>query len=124
MKVSKALYSKLYIIAVALPILIILSPLGYSISSFVFAEETENPQPFLERPDAKYEDCVKETDYMRFHHWELLRGIREEIVRYGKTGDITINKCRECHTSRERFCDKCHNEISMKPDCFECHHYP
>ena len=61
---------------------------------------------------------------MRRHHWELLRGVREEIVRYGKRGEIGLDRCRECHTSRERFCNVCHDAVSLTPDCFDCHYYP
>ena len=110
--------------AVVIPILILLIPLGYSVISHVFARDIENPQPLLERPDEKYENCVKETKYMRYHHWELLRAVREEIVRYGIRGDIGLKKCRECHTSRERFCNRCHDAVSLTPDCFGCHYYP
>ena len=113
-----------YVIAVAIIALIILFPLGYSVVSYIFAQGSEKPEPFLERPDAKYKECVKETEYMRLHHWELLRIVREEVVRYGKRGEIALNKCRECHTSRERFCNQCHNAVSLTPDCFECHYYP
>ena len=112
------------IILVTVLALIILFPLGYSIVSYVFAQVNQSAEPFLEMPDEKYRDCVKETEYMRFHHWELLRGIREEVVRYGKRGEIHLNKCRDCHTSRERFCNQCHNAVSLYPDCFGCHYYP
>ena len=105
-------------------IVVILIPLGYSVVSGVINHANKSSEVFLERPDAKYKDCVKETRYMRFHHWQLLRGIREEIVRYGKRGDIVLNTCKECHTSRERFCDRCHNAASVRPDCFGCHYYP
>ncbi len=108
----------------AIPILIILLPLLYSLFSFVFASGNQGSQPFLERPDAQYKDCVRETEYMRHHHWELLRAVREDVVRYGKRGEISLNKCRECHTSREQFCTKCHDAVSMKPDCYGCHYYP
>lgn len=110
--------------AVVIPILILLIPFGYSIISHVLARDIDNVQPFLERPDEKYKDCVRETTYMRFHHWELLRAIREEVVRYGIRGDIGLKKCRECHTSRERFCNKCHDATSLTPDCYGCHYYP
>jgi len=109
--------------AVILAVLILL-PFGYSVVSSVFAQDEQNLQPFLERPDPKYKECVRETDYMRYHHWELLRGIREEVVRYGKREDINLNKCRKCHTSRERFCNRCHDATSLTPDCFDCHYYP
>lgn len=105
--------------------LLILFPAGYSIVSFFSAEAVaEANQPFLEKPDPIYQDCVKETEYMRYHHWELLRTVREEVVRHGKRGEIGLNKCRECHTSRERFCNQCHNATSLYPDCFGCHYYP
>jgi len=124
MFLNKIFGGKTAVIAVAIPVLVILFPLGYSVVSYVAAQGVSSPQPFLEKPDAKYENCVKDTDYMRLHHWELLRGIREEIVRYGMRGEIGLKKCGECHTSRERFCDRCHNTVSMTPDCFGCHYYP
>lgn len=112
------------IILALIPVLIILLPLGYGLVSSVVAGGTDTSQPYLERPDPKYENCVRDSEYMRFHHWELLRGIREEVVRYGIRGDIGLNKCQECHTSREKFCDQCHNAVTMTPDCFDCHYYP
>jgi hypothetical protein len=107
-----------------IPAFILLAPVGYSVVSSVVGQRGEDLAPFLEMPEPKYENCVKETEYMRFHHWELLRGVREEVVRYGKRGEIGLKKCSECHTSRERFCDRCHEAVSLKPDCFGCHHYP
>lgn len=124
MNVFSVLRANIYVIAVAIPILVILSPLGYSVVSYVFAQDTQDDRPFLERPDPKYENCVRDTEFMRHHHWELLRGIREEVVRYGKRGEVGLSKCRECHTSRERFCNECHDAVSMKTDCFGCHYYP
>ncbi len=105
--------------------LIMLCPLGYYLVRGVITQGGEPAKAFLERPDAKYDSCVsKGTEYMRLHHWELLREIREEVVRYGRVGNVGLNGCRECHTSRERFCDKCHNAVNLKPDCFGCHYYP
>jgi hypothetical protein len=45
-------------------------------------------------------------------------------VRHGKRGEVCLSKCGECHKSRERFCDRCHNAVSLTPDCFGCHYYP
>ena len=112
------------VLIVVIPLLIILFPLGYSAISSLFAGKADPEQPFLERPDPKYDKCVKETVYMRYHHWELLRGIREEVVRYGKRGEIGLKKCKECHTSRERFCARCHKAVTLTPDCWGCHNYP
>lgn len=111
-------------IIVIIPILIILFPFVYSIISHTIARDISTVKPFLEMPDPKYKNCVKDTEYMRHHHWELLRSVREEFVRYGKRGDICLSRCRDCHTSREQFCNKCHNAVSMKPDCYGCHYYP
>jgi len=124
MFLNKLLGGRGTLVAVGLPVLIILFPFGYSLASFVAARGVSTPQPFLERPDAQYDKCVAETDFMRLHHWEMLRGIREEIVRYGMRGEVGLKNCADCHTSRERFCDRCHNAVSMTPDCFGCHYYP
>lgn len=109
---------------VAVPVLILLLPIAYSLVSALFAQERVPSPAFLEMPDAKYENCVRDTTYMRYHHWELLRAVREEVVRYGERGDVGLHKCMECHKSRERFCNRCHNAVSLYPDCFGCHYYP
>jgi hypothetical protein len=111
------------LLAVFLMVLI-LFPLGYTVVSHVLPQNIESPDVFLEPADTKQNQCVKDTAYMRFHHWELLRGIREEVVRYGLRGEIGLKQCRDCHRSRERFCNRCHDAVSLSPDCFECHYYP
>jgi hypothetical protein len=105
-------------------IVLLLVPFAYSVVSLFVPKGTASDEVFLERPPAKYKSCVKETDYMRYHHWELLRETREQVVRYGIRGEIALDKCRECHESRERFCNQCHNAVSLTPDCFQCHYYP
>lgn len=105
-------------------VLLILAPLGISVAERLIPKGPASAQTFLQRPDAQYQNCVRDTVYMRYRHWELLRGVREEVVRYGIRGDITIDRCRQCHTSREQFCNKCHDSVSLKPDCFQCHYYP
>ena len=103
---------------------LVLVPFGYSVVNRLVPTDTTPAGVFLERPPAQYKSCVKATDYMRYHHWELLRGTREEVVRYGIRGEIALSKCRECHESRERFCNQCHDAVSLTPDCFQCHYYP
>lgn len=107
-----------------IPIVIILLPLFYSVFSYVFAQGARTPQPFLEMPAPQYTECIRDTEYMRHHHWELLHSVREDVVRHGIRGDVTLNKCMECHTSRVNFCDRCHKAVSMTPDCYNCHYYP
>ena len=118
--------SRQVLIALALAVLI-LCPLGLSVVRGLSTQGAEPP----EMPDAKHASCVVDpsrgittTEDMRLRHWELLLGVREDIVRYGKRGDISLSKCRECHTSRERFCYRCHESASVKPDCWGCHYYP
>ncbi|MFC1513747.1 hypothetical protein ACFL5P_01940 [candidate division KSB1 bacterium] len=110
----------------AIPIIIIFLPLVYSLFSFVFAQDSQDTQPFYEKPSAIYTKCIQgyDKEYMRHHHWELLRSVRENVVRHGIRGEVSIKKCRDCHTSRERFCTKCHEATSMSPDCWGCHYYP
>ncbi len=110
---------------IAIPVIVLLLPLGYSLVSPLFAQSVDPEQGFLEKPDdPDGEGCVEDTTYMRLHHWELLTQIREEVVRYGKRGDIRLNNCQECHTSRERFCNKCHEAVNLYPECWGCHYYP
>jgi hypothetical protein len=108
----------------ALIVLLLLVPLAYSLVSRAIPMDTAAGRRFLEMPDPKHKACVKATEYMRYHHWEMLRGVREQVVRYGIRGEIVLSRCPECHTSKERFCNRCHDAVSLTPDCFDCHHYP
>jgi len=105
-------------------IVLLLVPFAYSVVGRFVPKGTASDEVFLERPPAKYKRCVKGTDYMRYHHWELLRETREQVVRYGIRGEIALDRCRECHQKPERFCDQCHSAVSLTPDCFHCHYYP
>ena len=111
---------------VAIALLVIVLPIGYSVVSFALAGTADPEGVFLERPEGESELCVDGLDpvEMRYNHWVILRRIREEAVRYGMRGKIDLLRCKECHTSRQRFCDRCHSAVSLTPDCFDCHHYP
>jgi len=112
------------LIIVAIIALIVVVPFGYSVVSAFICAEGASDRPFLEMPDEKYKKCVRETDYMRFRHMDLLKEIREDYVRQGKQGEIRLSNCRECHIKREQFCDKCHNAVNLHLNCFECHYFP
>ena len=88
-------------------LLVILTPIGYSVLTRVTATGAESP----ERPDAKYTECIRDTEYMRFHHWELLKGLREKVVRDGIRGDLvdveTISG-GEKKTMKVELCSACH----------------
>lgn len=123
MSSEKMFNERKHIFAVVIPVVIILLPFGYSIFSAVFAG-APGPKPFLDRPDAQYESCVRDTEYMRFHHWELLKELRDETIRNRKRMDITVADCRKCHDNRAGFCNRCHDAVNLKPDCWGCHYYP
>jgi hypothetical protein len=61
---------------------------------------------------------------MRYHHMDLLRDVREEVVRFGIRGGVTLAGCGDCHTNRDQFCDRCHEAASVRLDCYGCHYYP
>lgn len=100
--------------------IVILFPLAYYAVIHAFPGSY---QPFLEKPVGENK-CIRDTPYMRYNHMILLKKIRNEALREGKKTDIGFNNCRQCHTSREKFCDRCHDTVNLKPDCFSCHYYP
>jgi hypothetical protein len=34
------------------------------------------------------------------------------------------NGCMQCHSNKKKFCDECHNYLSVKPFCWDCHIQP
>lgn len=108
--------------AVLIFVLIILAPFGYSLIRPVFTQGSATDEVFLDMPDDG--ECVRETVYMRFHHMDLLKQTREEVIRDGTRGEITLSGCRDCHTYREQFCNRCHDAVTLNLDCFGCHYYP
>ena len=78
--------------------------------------------------------CVEDAKYMRPFHMDLLNDWREEVVREGervhtspdgrKFDKSLTNTCLNCHTSKEKFCDRCHNYLNVKPYCWTCHIVP
>ena len=124
MKSEETAATKTSVLIVAVAVLFILLPLGYNVVHYVLAKSDATPQPFVERPDEKYDECVRETSYMRFHHMDLLAELRDQVVREGARGELGISKCRECHPNRAQFCNRCHDAVNLHPDCFGCHYYP
>jgi hypothetical protein len=102
---------------------LILLPIALSVVGFGFSRGQE-VEVFLEAPDSRWESCYRDTEYMRYHHMDLLRDVREDVVRYGVRGGVTLAGCGDCHTNRDQFCDRCHEAASVSLDCFGCHFYP
>ena len=92
-----------------------------------------SPAPELEMPKDQKE-CVASVSYMRTAHMKLLDDWRHSVVRdenrvhtseSGKTFDMSLtNTCLECHTNKDKFCDKCHDYAKVSPYCWDCHVVP
>jgi hypothetical protein len=97
------------------------------------------PQPalILDTPaiaQLKDKRCVEDTAFMRANHMKLLVTWREAAVREGnrlytaRDGRIfetsLSNTCLKCHSNKQQFCDRCHNYVGAKPNCFSCHIIP
>lgn len=89
------------------------------------------PRPELEMP-VGHTQCVEGTKYMTDYHMDLLDEWRDEVVRdgkktyaskeYGTEYEMSLTRtCMDCHTSKENFCDRCHNYADVDPYCWDCH---
>lgn len=75
--------------------------------------------------------CIEDTETMRREHmvilnewrdWALRDGERTYVNSQGVAFTISLqNTCMKCHTSKEDFCDKCHNSAAVSPYCWDCH---
>ncbi len=75
--------------------------------------------------------CVMPTDFMKAEHMQLLDVWRHNVVRNGerafvnaegKLFDMSLsNTCLDCHSNKEKFCDRCHDYASVRPYCWDCH---
>ncbi len=113
-------------------------PFLYSLGMYVAGPPEATYEEFLEPTPDPTLGCVRDTDFMRYHHWEFLKDLRDDVLRDGKrgavqTGPVTpedarvrprLQDCRICHESRAEFCDRCHGAVNLTPDCWNCHDYP
>jgi hypothetical protein len=88
--------------------------------------------PELEIPKDETQ-CVEPIEFMKSSHMQLLIDWRESQVREnvrtyvssdGREFDIGLTgTCiQQCHTSKENFCDRCHNYAGVQgPYCWDCH---
>jgi hypothetical protein len=87
------------------------------------------PAPHVD--EGKGGKCVRDTEFMRRNHMNLLKHQRDETVHKGiRTTQYSLKNCIECHASQknnsvvgtnENFCQGCHSYVGVKLDCFECH---
>jgi hypothetical protein len=89
------------------------------------------PKPELPK-DQKV--CVQSLAFMKAGHMQLLNDWRNQAVREdnrvyvgldGKEYNTSLqNTCMQCHTSKVKFCDQCHNYAGVTPYCWDCHIAP
>ncbi|MFA6223476.1 MAG: sulfate reduction electron transfer complex DsrMKJOP subunit DsrJ [Desulfomonilaceae bacterium] len=82
----------------------------------------------------KEKQCVESKAFMQANHMELLNQWRDEVVRNdkriyvnssGKEFNMSLqNTCSKCHSSKTKFCDRCHNYLNVAPNCWDCHIAP
>jgi hypothetical protein len=78
--------------------------------------------------------CVRDTDFMRLRHMELLGHQRDQTVRRGVRAKAErLTECLACHAvpggdgqpvsidSPKHFCRACHDYAAVRVDCFDCH---
>jgi len=104
--------------------IVILFPFAYSIGSFVWASIFSAPKAFLQVATGPSQRCVRDASWMRQNHRVFLRELRDKTVREGIRNEVTLRSCGQCHKDKTQFCDKCHNSVNLRPDCFDCHSYP
>ncbi len=100
---------------------LVVLPVAAGLIGLAFGAGPAEGEVFLELPDG---DCVRKTEYMRYHHMDFLKEIRDEVLREGKRGTVGLDRCKDCHEYRGTFCNRCHEKVDLTPDCFGCHYYP
>jgi len=103
--------------------IVILSPFAYSVGRFAWASIFSSPKPFLQATADPSQRCVRDPVWMRQNHRVFLRELRDKTVREGIRNEVTLRSCSHCHNDKAQFCDKCHNSVNLRPDCFDCHFY-
>lgn len=127
------------LLIVVIPVVLVLIPIGYSAVAWAVSLGADDSEPFLAMPSGEIQECVRETEWMRFNHWTLLKEKRDEAMRTaGVYGDIGLGRlidptrvvhegervyCSDCHTSRQEFCYQCHSSANVMLDCYRCHEY-
>ena len=95
------------------------------------------PEPKIDTPviqQLKEKNCIESKEFMKANHMQLLNKWRDMVVRNGKRVyvnskgekyEISLqNTCLKCHSNKKEFCDECHNYMSVKTHCWDCHLVP
>ncbi|GAB6190976.1 sulfate reduction electron transfer complex DsrMKJOP subunit DsrJ [Desulfocastanea catecholica] len=123
------MYNKVTIIpGLIIFVLFVTFPLWFN----AFSTASTVPKPEL--PPGGEKQCVASATEMRASHMALLNEWRDEVLRDGGRIAVTVNgkeyrkglqmACMQCHTNKEKFCDSCHEYVSVTPYCWDCHLTP
>jgi hypothetical protein len=99
-----------------------------------FGSQAESPELELTDKAKAAEKCVESIDYIKTEHMQMLDEWRESVVREakrtyinseGREFDMSLtNTCLDCHSNKDKFCDRCHDYASVRPYCWDCHNIP
>lgn len=111
--------------------LLLWSVTGFASGSYSGPNRDDNGQIV---PTPKGESCVEPTADMRANHMKYLLHKRDKTMHQGiRTPKHSLVECINCHatpgedgkiariTDEKHFCSSCHQAVSVKLDCFECH---
>ena len=106
--------------------------IGTIVLAASMASSADVPKPDIPKADAK--QCVEDTEFMRKNHMEVLLHQRDKTMYEGiRTKKHSLKNCIACHVVKDssarpvsvanpkHFCRECHDYVSVKIDCFECH---
>lgn len=124
---NKKMYDKGKVVAgLVIFVAVVTFPFWYNLGTAAPAPELELTQ---KAKAAKV--CVMPTEEMKAGHMQLLDIWRDKVVRgasriyvneSGKSFNMSLsNTCLDCHSNKEKFCDRCHNYASVSPYCWDCH---
>jgi hypothetical protein len=116
----------------AIFVLLVTSPLWMN------ALSSEGPErPDLTLPPNGAAECVRDVEFMRASHMDLLNTWRDEVVRHDERWEMVkmdgverrlakslTGTCLDCHSNKDEFCDTCHTYAAVSPTCWTCHVVP
>jgi hypothetical protein len=116
------------IIGLVIFLMLIGFPIWYNV-----ANDKAGYVPDMELPDTA-DQCVRDTEWMRTNHMDLLNDWRDLVVRdqqrfeanqVSQQMEMSLsNTCMDCHDNKSTFCDRCHNYMGVQPYCWDCHLEP
>lgn len=115
-------------------VILLTFPFYYNLGKAVAKPELKIDTPEIQKLPENERRCIESKEFMRSEHMKLLNDWRDSVVRDinriyvgagGKKYVMSLqNTCMNCHSNKKDFCDKCHNYVTVKPYCWNCHIEP